>query len=462
MKIFMKRGGIVLVGVLAVVSVVMAAVVQGAESKLQKGSQVGLVEVGGLTVAEAQKKMRLWWETAKLEKLTLTIKDKSLKKTYTPGELGVTLDDVASVAQVPMEGLVGQVLGSSDVQKYPVKFKSLKFDTVSLRNAVKESYGDPGPARVKYSGGTIVREPEKPRFALDETALPNEILRAVMEDQIVALPIKEEPKKITDEVLNQITDVVAEFSTNFSSGNRPRSSNIKLASAKLNGIVLLPGDKMGFNETVGKRTAAGGYKEAGVYVNGRHDTGIGGGICQVSTTLYNASLFANLKIVERSNHSLPVPYVPLGRDATVNYGAQNLIIQNNMTTPIVVVSEYVPGKLTFRILGKKEPGLEVKVTQGKISYSGGSTRREYDASLAPGTTKTIHSGDNKSVQSYRHIYKNGVKVKTEQLGGSYYYGGGTIILYGPKPKQTAVPPTKAPVAPTTTATPPTAATGTNQ
>ena len=452
MKIFMKRGGIVLVGCIAVVSVVFAAVVQGTEAKLQKGSQIGIVEVGGLTPLEAQKKLRLWWESVKVEKLTLTVKDKSLSKTYTPGELGMTIDDVVSVAQVPVEGLVGQVLGDKEVHKYPTKFKSVPFDINALKKTVKTAYGDPGPAKVKYVAGQIVREPEKPRYTLDDSLLQDAVLNAILDDQIVELPIKEEPKKITDEVLNQITDVVSEFSTNFSSGNRPRSNNIRLASSKLNGVVLLPGEKVGFNETVGQRTIAGGYQEAGVYINGRHDTGIGGGICQVSTTLYNASLFANLKIVERSNHSLPVPYVPLGRDATVNYGAQNLIVQNNMETPIVVVSEYKPGRLTFRILGKKVPGLEVKVTQGRIRYSGGSTRREYDPRLAPGTTKVINSGDNKFVEAYRTVYKNGVKVQTEKLGDSYYSGGGTIILYGPKPKA---------VAPPATVTPPPTAIGTN-
>ncbi len=450
MKVFMKRGGIVLVGSLAIVSIVFAAVVQGTDAKLVKGSQVGVVEVGGLTPVEAQKKLRIWWEGAKLEKLTLTIKDKSLKKTFTPGELGVSLDDVASIAQVPLEGLVGQVLGKEQLTKFPIKTKPVIFDLSNLKAAVKDSYGDPGPARVKFIDGKIVREPEKPRFALDEVALPEAVTKGLLDDQIVTLPIKEEPKRITDEVLNQITDVVAEYSTNFSSGNRPRSNNIKLASGKLNGIVIMPGEKMGFNETVGERTLKGGYKIAGVYINGKHDTGIGGGICQVSTTLYNASLFANLKVLERSNHSMPVPYVPLGRDATVNYGAQNLVIENSTTTPIVVASQYQPGKLTFRILGKKEEGLEVKIFQGRVRSSGASTRREFDPRLAPGTTKVQHNGDNRYVQTFRTVYKNGVKVGTETLKDSFYSGGGTIISYGPKlPPKPAAPPAPAPTAPPT-------------
>ncbi|HLO97702.1 MAG TPA: VanW family protein, partial [Fimbriimonas sp.] len=227
------------------------------------------------------------------------------------------------------------------------------------------------------------------------------------------------------------------------------SSNIRLASSKINGALLMPGEKWGFNEYVGRRTTQAGYREAGVYINGRHDTGVGGGICQVSTTLYNAALFANLKIVERTNHSLPVPYVPLGRDATVNWGAQNLVLENNTGAPIAIVSTYEPGRLTFRILGKKDPTLSVKVTQGKIRYWSGSTRREYDPRLAPGATKVVSTGSNKGVAAFRHIYRNGVKEKTEDLGYSAYTGGGTVILYGPKapakPKAPAAPAAGAPV-----------------
>lgn len=446
----MKRAGLVLVGSVAVVSVVLAAVVQGTEAKLKKGSVVGVVPVGGLTATEATKKLRTWWESAKLEKLTLTIGDKNLPSAYTATQLGVALDDVASVAQVPVEGLVGQVLGGDDEATFPVKTKQVSYDSAAFKKTITSAYGAPSPAQVKFEKGKIVRIPEKPTFTVDEAKLPEAVTAALLDDQTFEVPLKQDVKKIPDEALAQIVDVVGEYKTNFSSGNRPRSSNIRLASGKINGALLMPGEKWGFNEYVGRRTTQAGYREAGVYINGRHDTGIGGGICQVSTTLYNAALFANLKIVERTNHSLPVPYVPLGRDATVNWGAQNLVLENNTTSPIAIVSTYEPGRLTFRILGKKDPTLSVKVTQGKIRYWSGSTRREYDPRLAPGATKVVSTGSNKGVSAFRHVYRNGVKEKTEDLGYSAYTGGGTVILYGPKapakPKVTA-PAATAPTTP---------------
>lgn len=444
----MKKGALILVGTGAIVSVVFAAAVQGTEAKLKKGSRIGVVDVSGLTVPEAQKKVRVWWEAVRTKQMTVLVKNKTAKKTITPTQMGFAVNDVESVSQIPTDGLVGQVLGSEKSKVYPVILKSVTTDGKILNGIVREVLGDPTPAKVQYVAGKIKALPEQPTYVVDDEQIEVELIKALDEDGDLTVPLKEGPKKITDEVLAQITDVVAEFKTNFSSGNRPRSSNIKLASSKIEGVILLPGEKFSFNGTVGRRTIQGGFKEAGVYLNGKHDTGVGGGICQVSTTLYNAALFANLKIVSRTNHSMPVPYVPPGRDATVNYGAQDLAIENNMKTPIVISHTYSPGTLTFRILGKKEEGLEVKITLGKTKTWDPGSRREYDSSLPAGSTRVIQSGTSgRSVTSFRTVYKNGVKVSSESLGLSYYSGGPRIVAYGPsapKPQVTAPPATTIP------------------
>ena len=210
-----------------------------------------------------------------------------------------------------------------------------------------------------------------------------------------------------------------------------RYSNIRLASSKLNGLVLLPGERVSFNDTVGRRTEKGGFKLAGVYKNGKHDVDVGGGICQVSTTLYNAALLADLKIVQRHNHSMPVPYVPLGQDATVDYGALDLQIQNNSTSPIAISSEYHPGKLTFRILGRKDPGLRVKIlSDGKQRWDAG-TLVVVDPALAPGQKKVVDKGaSGQSIKTYRVVYRDGREIRKESLGLSYYKGGQKVIAVG--------------------------------
>jgi len=183
---------------------------------------------------------------------------------------------------------------------------------------------------------------------------------------------------------------------------------------------------------VGQRTKKAGFQLAGVYKQGKHDVGIGGGICQVSTTLYNACLLANLQIKQRSNHSMPVAYVPLGRDATVDYGSLDLIVENSTKGPIAVNSEYKPGRLTFRILGKREPGLVVKIVAGKPRAWERGSRIVADPTLKPGQHKVVDKGSRgHEVVTTRLVIKNGVVIKRERLGRSYYTGGEKIIAVAP-------------------------------
>jgi vancomycin resistance protein YoaR len=215
----------------------------------------------------------------------------------------------------------------------------------------------------------------------------------------------------------------------------------------------MPGETLSFNGIVGRRTLKRGFKLAGVYKNGKHDTGIGGGICQVSTTLYNASLLGNLKIRRRSNHSLPVAYVPLGRDATVDYGNLDLVIENSYTTPLAVVSQYEPGRLTFRLLGKRDPDLEVKITSkpGRTDRQPEEVETVNDPKLPLGVQKIVEPGSiRRSVLTYRKIYRGGRLVETQPLGASYYGGGTKIIAVGTgKPKPGAPALGKTPVTPST-------------
>jgi vancomycin resistance protein YoaR len=405
------------------------------QATIRPNVKVGPVTVGGLTQEAAARELRVWWETEKRKKLKLksTLIDKSLPE-MTPGELGVTLDDQASVLKLPVQSLLGEaqaaLTGDEKTQFEPV-FKSNGVAPKALAEVVAESAGDPRPARVTYSKGAILRRKEVVGFTLDEANLLPNVSQGLIKGESVRVPVLKAEKKVPDEALETIKEVVSEFSTRFSAGNRPRSSNIRLAAEFLDGIVLMPGDRVSYNGVVGRRTKRRGFKEAGVFINGRHDTGVGGGICQVSTTMYNAALFANLKIVERMNHSLPVPYVPLGRDATVDYGNIDLVIENSYSSPIALDSEYRPGRLTFRVLGVKEPGQSVKVIQHGRKALAGRTKTVSDPRLPRGVRRVVEGGTpGQSISSTRIVLKDGVEVKREPLGRSRYGGGPTVIAVG--------------------------------
>jgi vancomycin resistance protein YoaR len=452
-KVFLG-GLLVLSGVGVALSITAARFVP----TIRPNTQVGIVPVGGLTKEEAGKKLRVWWESERTKELTLV---SPLIKTslppMTPGKLGITVDDIASVDQCEMsdfwDAAQSKVTGNKyEKQKLEVKFKPTQGNLDSLKKIVKDAIGKPRPARVTYVGGAILREPEVTSFELDESGLSAAVVFALASNYKVEVPIKEAPKKLPDSELAKITEVMAEFSTKFPAYQTNRNTNIRLAASKLNGQVLLPGEQLSFNDCVGRRTIKDGYRLAPVLKNGQHDTGIGGGICQVSTTLYNASLLADLKIVKRNNHSIPSVYVPVGRDATVDYGSLDFVFENNQDIPIAVCSTYESGRLTFRILGKKVPGKSVKIeTSGHTSWGNG-VKTVVDRSLAPGSRKVIEKGSSgHAITTYRVVYQDGAVVRRDALGRSTYRGSPRIIAVNNAPRAPK------PAAPTTTppASPPT-------
>lgn len=408
---------------------------------IRPNTQIGIVPVGGLTKEEAGKKLRIWWDSERTKQLTL--KNNLIKAPLppmTPGKLGITIDDAGSVDQCELSDFwaaaQSTVTGSQYEKKVlDVKFKSGSGDLDSLKKIVKSAIGAPRPAKVLYVNGTIQREPEVTTFELDDEGLSKAVLDGLSDTGSVEVPLKEAPKKLSDDELAKISDVMAEFSTKFPAHQTARNTNLRLASSKLNGHILMPGEQLSFNGTVGRRTVKDGYRVAPVLVNGRHDTGLGGGICQVSTTLYNASLLADIKIAKRSNHSLPSAYVPLGRDATVDYGTLDFVIENNQPHPIAVTSQYEPGKLTFRILGQKTPGKTVKIVTSGASGWGNGVKTVVDRSLPPGTRRIIEKGSSgRAISSFRVVYENGVEVRRDSLGKSIYRGSPRIIAVNNAPR----------------------------
>lgn len=400
---------------------------------------VGPISVGGLSQEEAAKKLRVWWQMQRIEPIALAMpghKDALLK--MSASQLGVELDDRKSVEPLPMTDLVGDV--AEKVRgDFPARadfkpvFAQGKGEVSKLVAKVQKEIGPAKPAHIAFEGGQIVREPETSTVELDTTKVFALAVEAVSNPQTIELPLKEAPKHVPDSELAKVTDVISQFTTRFSAGQVSRCENIRLASKTINGTILMPGERFSFNQRVGQRTIDRGFKVAGVYKNGKHDVGIGGGICQVSTTLYNAAVFADLKIPVRSNHSLPVPYVPLGRDATVDYGNRDLVIENSTQAPIALLSTYQPGALTFRILGAKQDGLAVKVLQGPIKTWDRGIKYVKDPTLVAGKQVISDKGGlGHTVTTFKCIYNNGKLERKERLAYSYYAGAPKIINVGTK------------------------------
>lgn len=241
--------------------------------------------------------------------------------------------------------------------------------------------------------------------------------------------------KIDKETLkkNLFKDVLGEYTT-YVSGSSVRRNNVRLAGIKCNKI-MLPGETFSYNDTVGQRTTANGFGKAAAYVNGETVDEVGGGVCQASSTLYNAVLYANLQVVERTNHTYISSYVPLGRDATVSWGGPDFKFKNNTDYPIKIVVSY-NGRLNVKIYGTDLEDTKVEITCQRLSTIAPKIKYEKDDTLEEGTEKVEEKGSNGAkCQTYRKVYKNGKLVSTSKESYSYYKPHQRVVLQGTKKKE---------------------------
>lgn len=250
--------------------------------------------------------------------------------------------------------------------------------------------------------------------------------------------------EITKEMLeeNLFKDVLGEYST-YVSGTSVRKNNVKLAGEKCNNVILLPGEEFSYNETVGKRTKAAGFGEAAAYLNGETVQEVGGGVCQTSSTLYNALVLANLEITERHNHTYVSSYVPIGRDATVSWNGPDLKFKNNQKYPIKLVVSYSNSRLYTKVYGTNVDGIKVEFTSSRTGTVAYNTKYEDDPNLPEGTETVKQAGSNgaKAV-SYRKVYdKNGNLISNKKESSSSYKAHEAIIIRGTKKVETPATPT---------------------
>lgn len=232
---------------------------------------------------------------------------------------------------------------------------------------------------------------------------------------------------------------------------------MNLAAKACNGVVILPGEKMSYNQTTGQRTVAKGYREAGGYTARGVEQMVGGGVCQPSSTLYLACLNANLEIVDRKNHMYAVGYVPDGMDATVSWPNLDYVFANNTPYPIKVTMKMENRVLTVRIYGTKTDNTYVKMESQRLSTTAAQTVYQADPSVPRGTTKVLqaaHTG--KKVAVYKNIYDGSGKLLSRtQVSVDTYRKTDRVIGYNPLDGAPGIAPvtTTPPVTPATT-TPP--------
>ncbi|MGO1371421.1 MAG: VanW family protein [Senegalia sp. (in: firmicutes)] len=210
-------------------------------------------------------------------------------------------------------------------------------------------------ADIKISNGNIEIIKEEIGIKLSKKDIKRQVIKKINNKKYsISLPITYIKPEITQEILEEINGVISNFSTSFSSGNINRVKNIEIATRAIDGKLLLPGEELSFNKTTGERSKSNGYFLANVILNGEYVKDYGGGVCQVSTTLYNAALLSGIEITERSPHSIPASYVPKGRDATVAYDYLDLKIKNTYDYPIYIEGNPYKNSIEFKIYGNTQ------------------------------------------------------------------------------------------------------------
>lgn len=340
---------------------------------------------------------------------------------------GRTLDQPALIRAIT--ALDGGA-GTADAPFEAVPGKELDLEAIAL-----ELNADPSPARYDIPTGKVVDgqigvnlDPEKAAFALDAAA-PGERLQ---------LPADVTYPSMTAEELEAVLfrDVLGSASTHVG-GSSIRRGNVKLAGESCNGVVLNDGDVFDYNAVVGKRTTDRGFGAAPAYVNGETVDTIGGGICQVSSTIYYATLLANLEIVERYAHRYAPSYITWGMDATVSWGGPEFRFKNDTGYPIRLDVTYdSKNNIKVDIVGTKTDDTYVKMTYKNLGDIPYETERIETADLDWGTEQQKQSPyTGHQVVSYRNVYKgDGTLISSELEAKSNYKSRNEIILVGTRGK----------------------------
>ena len=284
---------------------------------------------------------------------------------------------------------------------------------------------------INSDGSVTIKDSEIGRY-MDLNEAKELINLDILHEEKIELPVYKTEPKIYSNYYEGINKKLGDFETDYSSSIKNRKENIRLASSKFNNMKLNPGDEVSFNDVVGEISEETGFKNATVIVGGEYEDGIGGGICQVSTTLYNSLVLSDLEITERHNHSRPIHYVDLGTDAAVARGYKDLKFKNNTNNPILILSEANGEKLNFKILGNSsDRDYEIKIVPELLGTVSPGVDTVYSDTLPEGESTVKESGaKGYSYKTYKEIIKNGEVVDKKEISKSYYVPKDKVVVVG--------------------------------
>ncbi len=433
-----------------------AAVKMPQGDRLHTSVRVAGLQVGGLSEPEARRVLQEWADHREAATVELTpapgSASKRTRRTTVAG-LGYTLDIEATLRAAMGVGSavsVFEYLATSVSGEKPVTVPWVwKVDKARIAHELRRLFAKPllelpVDSRLMEDASGYRITSSKPGLELDAetTALAlDPVLKAVapsrsdapdpsLPDPAVRVVSRVVDPRVSQSAADGPWEAVAQYRTRYAR-NADRTQNLVVACRRINGHILAPGDVFSYNDVVGPREEEGGFRTAMVIVRGVYKPGIGGGICQVSSTIYNAALLADMEIVSRSHHGTPVAYVPAGLDATVAYGVVDFRFKNRSPGPLAVMAQVRGGHVEVRLLGSLSPGKRVSIVQTGVSKWPQATKTLADKTLAPGARKVVEKGHaGCRVTTTRVVEQPGKPVRRETISRDYYAAFPRIIAVG--------------------------------
>jgi vancomycin resistance protein YoaR len=291
-------------------------------------------------------------------------------------------------------------------------------------------------AGFKVSSGKVSIVPHQDGLTVDAEDLATELTTKLKNDErTVELKMRRVEPAITTEVAQAmgITERISTFTTDYSASNKPRVNNIHTLADALDGTLIAPGASFSFNGTIGERTAAKGYQEANAIVNGKLVPQLGGGICQIGTTIFNTVFFSGLPVTERHNHSQYISHYPTGRDATVSWGGPDFKFKNDTDNWILIATGYTNSTVTISLYGT-DPGYDVAYKTGDWTNIKAYPVREIPDPTMPIGMKVVEERGvtGRTIVVVRTVKKGGVLVREDSFK-SVYRAAEEVIRVGTKP-----------------------------
>ena len=402
---------------------------------------IGELYVGGRTRSEAVELLEWLHESLPNREIVLNAAGTDLRVKGADLGVGVDMEEAERLIDriVHSQTLIGRAIDSfkaapADAQvPVPLVYSEPALQALSERLAAAI---DKPPVNARYDIVLQRFVPERMGARVDRDALVDAILEGfeLAQPGAVQVPVTISSPQVTLELLSRlgIAECIASFKTEFDTRDRPRSSNIARAAGLIDGAIIMPSEGFSFNDRVGPRTREAGFEEAREIVDSEYVIGIGGGVCQVSSTLYNAAILAGFEIVERRPHSRVSGYIQAGRDATVYYPTIDLRFRNRLEAPVMLSLQVEGNKLYAAVVGDPRARRLVEVTTRTVSTLAPKTDHILDATLPSGKEVVEQEPETGLiVETLRKVFaRDGVQVSEEVLSRDVYPPVNRVLRVG--------------------------------